>query len=72
MKDEGPIQGLASPLDLRAAQVVAMPVQPTAEVKAQLKKTMNTKNLGSRIAADFASAACAAALVAPLISVIDR
>ncbi|KAH6659420.1 hypothetical protein BKA67DRAFT_511672 [Truncatella angustata] len=45
---------------------------PTEEVKAQLQKTWNTKNLGTRLAADFASAACAASMVAPLISIIDR
>ncbi|KAL8955964.1 MAG: hypothetical protein Q9183_006466 [Haloplaca sp. 2 TL-2023] len=34
--------------------------------------TWNTKHLPSRIASDAASAACAAGLVAPLITVIDR
>jgi hypothetical protein len=32
----------------------------------------DTANLGLRISADFASAASAAALVAPIITVIDR
>lgn len=32
----------------------------------------NTKNLGLRLAADVASASSAAALVAPLISIIDK
>ncbi|KAI1381830.1 hypothetical protein F4677DRAFT_399866 [Hypoxylon crocopeplum] len=32
----------------------------------------NTKNLGLRLGADFTSAACAASIVAPLISLIDR
>lgn len=32
----------------------------------------NTKNLALRLAADFASASSAAALVAPLISIIDK
>ncbi|KAI1853144.1 hypothetical protein JX265_011425 [Neoarthrinium moseri] len=51
---------------------VAMPPKPSVEVKSQLQQTWNTKNLGLRLAADFASAACAASMVAPLISVIDR
>lgn len=72
MKDQSPIQQLAPALDPRAPPLVALPTQPSAEVKEQLQKTWNTKNLGSRIAVDFASAACAASLVAPLISVIDR
>jgi hypothetical protein len=72
MKDDSLTARLAPVLDPRAPQVVAMPTQPSEEVKAQLQKTWNTKNLGPRIAADFASAACAASLVAPLISVIDR
>jgi hypothetical protein len=72
MKDEGPIARLRPSLDQRATQIVATPTNPSAGVKAQLKKTWNTTNLGLRVAADFVSAACAASLVAPLISVIDR
>ncbi|KAI0482238.1 hypothetical protein GGR56DRAFT_663243 [Xylariaceae sp. FL0804] len=36
------------------------------------KQPWNTKNLGLRLASDCASAACAASLVAPIISIIDR
>ncbi|KAK6189339.1 Vacuolar protein-sorting-associated protein 36 [Pestalotiopsis sp. IQ-011] len=73
MKDDGGSPaGLAPALDPRASQLAAMPTKPSAEVKAQLDKKWNTKNLGLRLAADFASAACAASMVAPLISVIDR
>ncbi|KAI1079111.1 hypothetical protein F5B20DRAFT_179391 [Whalleya microplaca] len=36
------------------------------------QKPWNTKNLGLRLTADFASAACAASMVAPLISMLDR
>jgi hypothetical protein len=32
----------------------------------------NTKNMGLRVAADFASAASAGVMVAPVISIIDR
>ncbi|KAI0200027.1 hypothetical protein F4808DRAFT_174848 [Astrocystis sublimbata] len=32
----------------------------------------NTKNLGARLGADAVSAACAASMIAPLISIIDR
>ncbi|KAL7628975.1 hypothetical protein AAE478_000493 [Parahypoxylon ruwenzoriense] len=38
----------------------------------KLQQQWNTKNLGLRLGADLASAACAASMVAPLISIIDR
>lgn len=40
--------------------------------KVESKSKWNTKNLGLRVAADCVSAAAAATLVAPLISIIDR
>ena len=43
------------------------PAQITAN-----KNTWNTKNLTSRLGADFLSAASAASMVAPLIAIIDR
>ncbi|ROW05727.1 hypothetical protein VMCG_05307 [Cytospora schulzeri] len=42
------------------------------DTASRLETKWNTKNLLSRLAADFVSAASAAALVAPLISIIDR
>ena len=36
------------------------------------ERKWNTKNLGSRLGADLVSAASAAVLVAPIISIIDR
>jgi hypothetical protein len=45
----------------------------TPSVKpAALERRWNTKNLGLRLGSDAVSAASAGALVAPLISVIDR
>jgi hypothetical protein len=41
--------------------------QPVAE-----KRIWNTKNLGLRLASDFVSGACAATLVAPVITIIDK
>lgn len=38
----------------------------------KVENKWNTKNLAFRWAADIASACCAAGLVAPLISIIDR
>ncbi|KAH7035636.1 uncharacterized protein B0I36DRAFT_239117 [Microdochium trichocladiopsis] len=38
----------------------------------ELRKQWNTKNLGGRLATDFVSAFCAASMVAPVISIIDR
>ncbi|KAI1645652.1 uncharacterized protein F4817DRAFT_317494 [Daldinia loculata] len=37
-----------------------------------LQQRWNTKNIGLRLGADLTSAACAASMVAPLISIIDR
>lgn len=42
------------------------------DVASTVDKKWNTKNLALRWAADIASASCAAGLVAPLISIIDR
>jgi len=41
--------------------------QPVAE-----RRVWNTKNLGLRLASDFVSGACAATLVAPVITIIDK
>ncbi|KAI0390527.1 hypothetical protein F5Y17DRAFT_55600 [Xylariaceae sp. FL0594] len=37
-----------------------------------MPRKWNTKNLGCRLGADLTSAACAASMIAPLISIIDR
>ncbi|KAI0021632.1 hypothetical protein F4780DRAFT_737121 [Xylariomycetidae sp. FL0641] len=52
------------PLDTKRSMPVEMP--------SKLQPPWNTKNLGLRLAADLTSAACAASMVAPLISIIDR
>ncbi|QPG94671.1 hypothetical protein C2857_006698 [Epichloe festucae Fl1] len=51
------------------APAVATAAATTATAAAQ---TCNTKNLGWRLAVDAAGAACAGAIVAPVISIIDR
>lgn len=45
--------------------------QPLQEKETQ-KQQWNTKNLPARLAADLASATTAGALIAPIISIIDR
>ena len=45
---------------------------PTDNVHASAKKSWNTHRLGWRVGADFASAASAGVLVAPVITIIDR
>ncbi|KAI2618779.1 hypothetical protein GGR54DRAFT_142429 [Hypoxylon sp. NC1633] len=55
----------ASPIPIPSKDAVKMP-------SSKLQKQWNTKNLGLRLGADFTSAACAASMVAPLISIIDR
>ncbi|KAI9732282.1 MAG: hypothetical protein M1818_007602 [Claussenomyces sp. TS43310] len=49
---------------IKASQILDEAAAPTGQ--------WNTKNLGLRLAADFGSAASAAALVAPIIAVIDK
>lgn len=43
---------------------------PTTQIAS--KRTWNTENLGLRLSSDLLSAASAGALVAPVISIIDR
>ncbi|KXJ95277.1 hypothetical protein Micbo1qcDRAFT_143520 [Microdochium bolleyi] len=53
--------------------VVPLPSKETISAPAKnLKSQWNTKNLGGRLASDCASAFCAASMVAPVISIIDR
>jgi hypothetical protein len=57
---------------------VAMPVSPELRVsdrrlpKPTTGKEWNTRSLGLRFGADFASAAVAGALICPIITIIDR
>jgi len=54
-------------MDASSQTQAALVKQPVAE-----KRVWNTKNLGLRLASDFVSGACAASLVAPVITVIDK
>jgi hypothetical protein len=45
---------------------------PVADGAKPGQRTWNTKNLGLRLAVDALSAACAAVLVAPVITMIDQ
>jgi hypothetical protein len=62
----------APELKLDSRQAGPSPGSNLAIAGKELKERWNTKLLGLRVAADAASAACAAALVAPVIMVIDR
>lgn len=44
----------------------------SAQSQSQPKPRWNSKNLSWRIGADASSAACAGALIAPIITIIDR
>jgi len=72
----GPAEKLPAPtsdLQLEAAGApLTIASQKTADMPAKLQQKWNTKNLGLRLGADATSAASAAALVAPIISIIDR
>jgi hypothetical protein len=69
------LPGLDSPaqgMDTQPAQKPMSPITKVAETPLVAPTVWNTKNLGLRLASDFVSGACAATLVAPLITVIDK
>ncbi|KAI1345089.1 hypothetical protein F5Y15DRAFT_364837 [Xylariaceae sp. FL0016] len=73
MKDEAVSK--LTPTAAVASPQVPIPIpQPKSaiEMSSKLQEKWNTKNLGLRLGADLTSAACAASMVAPLISIIDR
>jgi hypothetical protein len=51
---------------------ISIPSVRKGTVKPELAQPWNTANLGLRLGADLTSAASASALIAPVISVIDR
>ncbi|KAI8962339.1 hypothetical protein F5Y11DRAFT_323168 [Daldinia sp. FL1419] len=64
--------GTDKPL-VNSASPIPLPSKDAVEMSSSgLQKRWNTKNLGLRLGADLTSAACAASMVAPLISIIDR
>jgi hypothetical protein len=79
MKDGG-ANGLEAPrappkLKLNAAKAPALAAVATPKPVAAMENNTlkwNTKNLSWRLGADMVSAASAAVLVAPIISIIDR
>jgi hypothetical protein len=66
--DTESLAGKASP-KLDAARA---PLALAGKKVEEQKKQWNTKNLGLRLGSDALSAASAAALVAPIISIIDK
>lgn len=48
------------------------PIQHVAQAPLKEPHAWNTKNLGLRMASDFISGFCAATLVAPIITIIDK
>lgn len=72
-RDNGKPGDPAGQLRLEPKQIsLTKPQLERKDVASTVKTRWNTKNLGLRWAADIASASCAAGLVAPLISIIDR
>jgi hypothetical protein len=64
-----PAPGLPIDADL----LVPVPTtQQPVKMPPELSQQWNTKNLGLRLGADIASAASAASMIAPVISIIDR
>jgi hypothetical protein len=66
--------GLENPqgIDSQPNSRTMSPISKVAETPLVEHRVWNTKNLGLRLASDFVSGACAATLVAPLITVIDK
>jgi hypothetical protein len=59
-------------MDTQPASTSLSPLSKVAEKPLVEPRVWNTKHLGLRVASDFVSGACAAGLVAPLITVIDK
>lgn len=59
-------------LKLKVADDSCLAEASLADTTGKIKGKWNTKNLGLRLGADAVSASCSAALVAPLIAIIDR
>ncbi|KAI1156754.1 hypothetical protein F4825DRAFT_446226 [Nemania diffusa] len=73
MKDDSTV--LTPGLQVDANPPVPVPNPTTkrpVETHSEPSQQWNTRNLGFRLGADAASAACAASMIAPLISIIDR
>jgi hypothetical protein len=58
--------------DLNLKPATSLAAAPLAEVTDKMQSRWNTQNLGLRLAVDATSATTAAALIAPVISIIDR
>jgi hypothetical protein len=74
-RDNGKPGEPAGQMRLEPRQISLTKEKPQLErkdVASTVENKRNTKNLALRWAADIASASCAAGLVAPLISIIDR
>lgn len=68
------LEGATTQIPVKADAMTMEETVTPAEFKKDLadKGSWNTKNLGLRLASDFAGAASAAVMVAPLITIIDK
>ncbi|KAK5624557.1 hypothetical protein RRF57_000274 [Xylaria bambusicola] len=62
----------ATSLPLEAKPIPIPTKQQAVGMPSKVSDQWNTRNLGLRLGADALSAACAASMIAPLISIIDR
>lgn len=70
-----PFDSPPTPTPAPKLNLAPMPSTSTVGLPAKTLKSKsewNTKNLGMRLGADFVSAATAASMVAPVISIVDR
>ncbi|CZR69725.1 uncharacterized protein PAC_19625 [Phialocephala subalpina] len=68
------IPGLEMPVQEvgNASKMTPVPIQQVPQAPLKEPHVWNTKNIGLRMASDFVSGFCAATLVAPIITVIDK
>lgn len=71
-KPARPVSQLSMDHESQTALPLAKTRPETGDASSKAASKWNTKNLFLRLASDFASAAAAASMVAPLISIIDR
>lgn len=59
--------------ELKMSSTPQLPApKPKLDAAVKPQRKWNTKNLGGRLATDLVSAASAGAMIAPVISIIDR
>lgn len=69
---DSPSPPLAPAIAIMPTTDLSVGTMTSPQSQSQPKPRWNSKNLSWRIGADASSAACAGALIAPIITIIDR